>query len=554
MLLAIATISISNYRISYEKVKDAAGIELYGCANITTGLLDTDIIEKLANGDFSKAQETGSLISWTVQHKSIFSAQYILSLDGTLLAVDENLQQQGFTYQDSFYLDEETLHHIVNMKHPAYSDVYEYGGMNRLTGYAPIFKDHDPTKEVIAISAIDFDAKIISERTWAMVGGGILVSMIPVLLVGAITIWLISKTIKPLIRLNQYAQQISDGDLTVGPLELKHEKPKNEIDEVTDSFNGLVSNFKTILKDVGINSDRVFESAKIISQGSEQVSESVDTISSHLHEVARGNKTQANSTIVIDDSITNISKEFSRIGDKIKRASEASNVTTTQASSGNAIVEQVINQMKAINEHTDSTVKVISSLNEKTNKIQDIVSLITGFAEQTNLLALNASIEAARAGSHGAGFAVVAQEVRKLAEESGNATTQIASLVSQINTETSSAVSVAEQGSKSVKEGLLLVNDANNSFKEISASIYGITNDISEVDQLSDKINQSILYIASSIEEIKTISIQNSENVQHVAESTEGQSATMQEIVASINTLVETAEVLLQEVSRFKTD
>ncbi|MBU8909596.1 methyl-accepting chemotaxis protein, partial [Desertibacillus haloalkaliphilus] len=107
------------------------------------------------------------LISWTVQHKDIFSSQYILSLNGTILAADKNLQQQGFTYGDSFYIDDEALHHLTVMKHPTYSDVYDFGDMKRLTGYAPIFKDHDPTQEVIAISAIDFDAKIISERTWS---------------------------------------------------------------------------------------------------------------------------------------------------------------------------------------------------------------------------------------------------------------------------------------------------------------------------------------------------------------------------------------------------
>jgi methyl-accepting chemotaxis protein len=170
MLLCIAAISFSNYKITYDNVKEAAGIELYGCANITTGLLDPLVIEQLASGDFSNAAATGDLISWTVQHKDIFSAQYIFSLDGTLLAADENLQQQGFSYGDSFYLDEEALSHLTKMKHPTYSNVYEYGNMKRLTGYAPIFKDHDPTKEVIAISAIDFDANIIKERTWSMIG------------------------------------------------------------------------------------------------------------------------------------------------------------------------------------------------------------------------------------------------------------------------------------------------------------------------------------------------------------------------------------------------
>ncbi|MFC0560341.1 methyl-accepting chemotaxis protein [Halalkalibacter alkalisediminis] len=190
--------------------------------------------------------------------------------------------------------------------------------------------------------------------------------------------------------------------------------------------------------------------------------------------------------------------------------SHSSNVTTIQANEGNVIVEKAIEQMHSIDKHTDSTVQVILNLNNKANEIQEIVSLITGFAEQTNLLALNASIEAARAGRHGAGFAVVA------------------SLINQIKNETKVAVTVTEQGSQSVKEGLLLVNHANNAFKEISTSIFGIPNDISEVDQLSNEINRNIQEIASFIDNIQTISIQNAENVQYVAASTEKQSVTMQ--------------------------
>ena len=275
--------------------------------------------------------------------------------------------------------------------------------------------------------------------------------------------------------------------------------------------------------------------------------------SDHLKDVAQGNKVQADNTLTMNQSISVISNEFDQMGDMIKRVSHSSNVTTTKANEGNVTVKKAIEQMHAIDQHTDTTVQVITNLNKKANEIQEIVSLITSFAEQTNLLALNASIEAARAGSHGAGFAVVAREVRKLAEESGKATTEIAALISQIKNETNMAVTVTEQGSQSVKEGLTLVNHASHAFKEISSSIFGITSDISEVDQLSNKINRNIQEMATFIDDIKSISIQSAENVQYVAASTETQSITVQEIVSSINELVHTAENLQLEVSRFKT-
>lgn len=105
IFISMSIISISNYRIIYEKVKEAAAIELYGCANITTGLLNPTDIEQLAQGDLSKSAEIGQLISWTVDHKDIFETQYILSLEGKVLVADVNLQAQGFQAGDMFYLD-----------------------------------------------------------------------------------------------------------------------------------------------------------------------------------------------------------------------------------------------------------------------------------------------------------------------------------------------------------------------------------------------------------------------------------------------------------------
>ncbi len=118
-------------------------------------------------------------MNWTTEHKPIFEDQYILSLDGTILAGDSNLEKQGFKAGDKFYIDKEVVKMMQETKHPHYSEIYEFGGMKRLTGYAPIFKDQDPNKEIIAINAIDFNAKIVNERTWESVQGSFLLGLFP---------------------------------------------------------------------------------------------------------------------------------------------------------------------------------------------------------------------------------------------------------------------------------------------------------------------------------------------------------------------------------------
>ena len=120
---------------------------------------------------------------------------------------------------------------IQETKHPQYSTIYEFGGMKRITGYAPIYKDHDPNKEIIALNAIDFNAKIVSERTWDTVKDSLILGLLPMLIACIITIWLIRRKTRPITRLIDYAKKISQGDLTVENIETKN---KDEIDDISE--------------------------------------------------------------------------------------------------------------------------------------------------------------------------------------------------------------------------------------------------------------------------------------------------------------------------------
>jgi len=200
LLFSIVIIFISMYKTNYTEIQKAAGVEAYGCANITTALVKPADIEKIISGDKAASEKVGKDISWTVQHKDIFAGQYIMDTSGKLLAVDENLLNQGFHPEDMFQISPKDLEHLLAARAPVYSDVYKFGGMKRLTGYAPIFKDHDPEKEIIAVSAIDFESSIVHTRTWDMIKGSFLFAIIPIILAGFATIYLIKKTTEPRIR------------------------------------------------------------------------------------------------------------------------------------------------------------------------------------------------------------------------------------------------------------------------------------------------------------------------------------------------------------------
>ncbi|MDR3560648.1 MAG: methyl-accepting chemotaxis protein, partial [Negativicutes bacterium] len=271
-----------------------------------------------------------------------------------------------------------------------------------------------------------------------------------------------------------------------------------------------------------------------------------------IGEVATGAEKQLKAVDDTADVVGQMSAGIQQIAANANSVAGTSAQSAEAAQEGSKAVEKAITQMSQIEDTVTRSAQVVSKLGERSKEIGTIVDTIAGIAGQTNLLALNAAIEAARAGEQGRGFAVVAEEVRKLAEQSQDAAKQIASLIGEIQKDTDSAVVAMTEGTKEVRVGSEVVQDAGKTFQDIFAAFNQVTGQIREISAAIEELAGGSQQIVSSVREIDSISKGATSQAQTVSAATEEQSATMEEIAASSQALARMAEELTQAVSRFK--
>lgn len=528
ILISLLITSVATYKTAYDKIYEAAGIEAYGCANITTGLLNPQEIDRMLQGDTQLSVKVGNQLNWTTNHKDIFESQYILDLNGNILALDRNLEEKGFKIGDSFYLDQKAVNMLKEMKHPTYSDIYEYGGMKRLSGYAPIFEDHDPKKDIIAISVIDFNGEIVTERTWDVIKDGVLLSFIPMILASVITVWLIRRKTKPISDLILHAGKIAKGDLSIQDIEAKS---NDEVGDLARTLNTMTANLKEMISTLTIASSSLAKNAEGTSESIDEITTALQQVSNSIEEVAtdtlKGTEQASEAATALSTLASSIQAAKEKANDSVKNSTE----TMETAQLGQRKVNEIFQKMHEIKSATLDTEQTIKELSSYANEIQKITETINGIAAQTNLLALNASIEAARAGEHGKGFAVVASEVRNLAEQSNREVAEVEKLVKKITNSINETVLSIQQSRQSVQKGEQTVYETGAALEKILEAVSSTVDEINHISALtneeaatSDQIVQLIQSLAHSIEnmaanteEISAAAVETSASIDEVA-------------------------------------
>ncbi len=350
----------------------------------------------------------------------------------------------------------------------------------------------------------------------------VLISAMASAVIGCLIAFTLGRSITKPIKEMICALETGENDLTMRV----NEDRKDEIGELGKWFNRFVESMHGVIV-------QLRSTSQAVASASTQIAASADEMASGLQE-------QETQTQQVAAAVEELSQSVTEVAAKSSDATTASEQSQHLAEEGGCVVRSTVQEMEGIATEVNASAQTINALGEQSEKIGEIIAVINDIADQTNLLALNAAIEAARAGEHGRGFAVVADEVRKLAERTTQATEEVSSSIRGIQSETISAVTQIEAGSERVGKGVELATQAGSSLETIVTGCQSVQGMVQDIAAAANEQASASDEIARAIENISSVTRQSSEGAGQASEAA--------------GDLAHQAEQLMTLVGKFKVD
>jgi len=363
--------------------------------------------------------------------------------------------------------------------------------------------------------------------------------------------WMISRLISvPLADLLAEVHRMAEGDLKSRQKHMVYYR--DEVGQLTKEFDRMGGQLHGLVKNITEASSQVAASSKNLTQGAGEAAKVTEQIAASVEDVAQGAGDQS---VLIDKTTNGVGQlvaSITQIAENSTKVTEAVAKTVDAAQAGAASAHTVHEQMSNIEATVNTSAQAVEKLGARSLEIGEIIDTISGIAGQTNLLALNAAIEAARAGENGRGFSVVAEEVRKLAEQSKDAAEKISTMIRDMQSETARAVDSMTYGSKEVKRGAEVVEGASQNFQEITALVNDVSSQSMEITAAIQEMTAGSQEIADAVREVDTVGKNAASKTQTVSAAVEEHSASIEEILASSQELANTARSLHDAITVFK--
>lgn len=383
--------------------------------------------------------------------------------------------------------------------------------------------------------------------TWIWI---IIISFIATaMLISLVVAFVISRSVgRPVRRITRALNKLADGNFMVEDVQIRN---RDEIGDMAAAFRIMTKDLKQLIGNARQSAKQLAIHAEELSTSSEESLAASETVS----EITEKNLLVSEQQVSIVEHSNTAMHEMVDGIDQITAENEemlhASKTVTLLVQEGAGFMTSFMDQMSTIRSTIGQSSEVMQTLAKRSEEIRKVTGLITAISEQTNLLALNAAIEAARAGEHGQGFAVVAEEVRNLAEQSKSSAIEISQMIESMLKNMTAAVDTAELENKRVAEGFIVTERTTNIFNQIEQAAQNVGYKVSNVTAAIEQINSMATNVLNSSSNVQQLALQASTEAQSTSAATEEQLAANEEISSNAETLAQLADALQKNMEHF---
>ncbi|MBR2179447.1 MAG: methyl-accepting chemotaxis protein [Selenomonadaceae bacterium] len=398
-------------------------------------------------------------------------------------------------------------------------------------------------------AAVDVSEKTFEDFEELVHVMGLVIGAILVFVVGIL--YLLAKNIRHSVQqIVTVTERAAKGDLS-------HDIVTDATDEfgvIAGQFNSVIQHMRKALGKVQSAAQQVSDSSVTMKTKVNETGQLLENVAMAVTQASENAEEQAKSLVRTEEHVKQMEHDVEQSIEAIKIGLDSVEQTSQHASNGTKMADVTIRQMNEISAAVEEAAQIVQKLGENSKEIGSIVELISSISEQTNLLALNAAIEAARAGEHGRGFAVVADEVRKLAEESQNAVQRIGSIIGTIQETTEKAVITMKNGSQRVEEGKVNIESTGKSFHEIVTMIQQSEENSQQVMLIIDSLREPIKDIVNRTQRLSSASTEIAQKMLSISIDTAEQAAKVIELSDDSTSLTELSQNMKATVNEFQLD